>query len=78
MEAQDRMISAVSQYLREAEEIVPVQRQLECNMSQGNSDSPEILPELREIKGYLKELESKNNEIDRVMKQIEEMVSYLF
>ena len=46
------------------------------NMSQEKSDPSEILVE--EIKGYLKELEIKNNEIDRVMNQIEEMVSYFF
>lgn len=48
------------------------------NMSQQKSAPSEILPIIGEIKGYLKELESKNNEIDRVMNQIEEMVSYLF
>ena len=48
------------------------------NMSQQKSAPSEILPIVGEIKGYLKELESKNNEIDRVMNQIEEMVSYLF
>ena len=48
------------------------------DMSQGRSDLSEILPKFGEIKGYLEELESKNNEIDRVRKQIEEMVSYLF
>ena len=48
------------------------------NMSQQKSAPSEILPILGEIKGYLKELESKNNEIDRVMNQIEELVSYLF
>ncbi|XP_044173903.1 uncharacterized protein LOC114967645 isoform X2 [Acropora millepora] len=45
------------------------------SMSSGKSDIPQILqPKIREIKGYLKELESKNNEIDRVMNQIEEMI----
>ena len=48
------------------------------NISQEKSAPSEILPIVGEIKGYLKELESKNNENDRVMKQIEEMVSYLF
>ncbi|XP_067033087.1 uncharacterized protein [Acropora muricata] len=74
MEAQDSMISALNEYLRETLEIVPIQRQQECNTSQRNSDLSEILPILGEIKGYLKELESKNNEIDRVMNQIEEML----
>ncbi|XP_015773413.1 PREDICTED: uncharacterized protein LOC107351632 [Acropora digitifera] len=44
------------------------------NMSQEKSAPSEILPIVGEIKGYLKELESKNNEIDRVMNQIEEML----
>ena len=48
------------------------------NMSQEKSAPSEILPVVGEIKDYLKDLESKNNEIDRVMNQIEEMVSYLF
>ena len=49
------------------------------NMSPGKSDIPQILqPKIREIKEYLKNLEDINNEIDRVMNQIEEMVSYLF
>ena len=48
------------------------------NMSQEKSAPSEILAIVEEIKGYLKDLESKNNEIDRVMKQIEEIVSYLF
>ena len=48
------------------------------NMSQEKSDPSEILPIVGEIKDYLKDLDSKNNEIDRVMNQIEEMVSYLF
>ena len=48
------------------------------NISQEKSDPSEILPMVGEIKGYLKELESKNNEIDRVMNQIEKMVSYFF
>ena len=48
------------------------------NMSQQKSAPSEILPMVEEIKDYLKDLESKNNEIDCVMNQIEEMVSYLF
>ena len=48
------------------------------NMSQGKSDLSKILPQFGEVKGYLEELESKNKEIDPVMNQIEEMVSYLF
>ena len=49
------------------------------SMSSGKSDIPQILqPKIREIKVYLKKLEDINNEIDRVMNQIEEMVSYLF
>ena len=47
-------------------------------MSQVKSDLSELLPKFAEIRGYLEGLESKNNEIDRVMKQITEMVSYLF
>ncbi|XP_015773414.1 PREDICTED: uncharacterized protein LOC107351633 isoform X1 [Acropora digitifera] len=43
------------------------------NMSEGKSDLSEILPKIGEIGGYLQELESKKNEIDRVRKQIEEM-----
>ena len=48
------------------------------NMSKGKSDLSEILPKFGEIKGYLEEFESKNKELDRVMNQINEMVSYLF
>ena len=48
------------------------------NMSQEKSAPSEILPIVGEIKGYLKELERKNNEIDRLMNQIEKMVSYFF
>ena len=48
------------------------------NMSQGRSDLSEVLPQFGEVKGNLEELKSKNNEIDPVMNQIEEMVSYLF
>lgn len=44
------------------------------NMSQGKSDLPETLPKFGEIKGYVEELESKKNEINRVMNQIEEML----
>ena len=47
-------------------------------MSQVKSGLSKLLPKFGEIKGYLEGLESKNNEIDRVMKQITEMVSYLF
>lgn len=49
------------------------------NMSRGKSDIPQILqPKMQLIKDYLKELDDINNEIDRLMKKIEEMVSYLF
>ena len=48
------------------------------NISQEKSAHSEILPVVGEIKDCLKDLKSKNNEIDRVMNQIEEMVSYLF
>ena len=80
MEEHDRMINAASQCLRKAEEIVPPlqQLQLDSKMNQGKSDLSEKLAILREINDYLEKLESKNNEIERVMNQIEEMVSYLF
>ena len=49
------------------------------NMSRGKSDIPQILqPKIQLIKDYLKELDDIKNEIDRLMKKIEEMVSYLF
>ena len=48
------------------------------NISQEKSDPSEILPIVGEIKGYLKKLKSKNDEIDCVMNQIEKMVSYFF
>lgn len=44
------------------------------NKSQEKSDTSEKLPIVGEIKDYLKDLESKNNEIDRVMNQIKEML----
>lgn len=42
-------------------------------MSQGKSDFPAILqPKLRQLKGYLENLEDKNKEIDGGIKEIEE------
>lgn len=49
------------------------------NMHQGESDFPEILqPKHEEIKGYLRKLEGKIGEIDVVINEIEEKVSYFF
>ena len=49
------------------------------NMSPGKPDIPQILqPKILGIKDYLKKLDDINNEIDRLMNKIEEMVSYLF
>ena len=78
METLDKPIEEMRQCLEKAQNLAPVKQQLDSNMSQGKSDPSEILPMLGEMKGYLEELESINNKIDRVMKQIEEMVSYLF
>ena len=79
MEGHDRMINAATHCLREADGLVPpVQQQLDSKMSQEKSDISKKLAMLGEINDYLEKLESKNNEIDRVMNQIEEMVSYLF
>ncbi|XP_015778843.1 PREDICTED: uncharacterized protein LOC107356734 [Acropora digitifera] len=75
MEGHDRMINAATQCLREAEGLVPpVQQQLDSKMSQGKSNFSEKLAMLGEINDYLEKLEGKNNEIDRVMNQIEEML----
>ena len=49
------------------------------NMSRGKSHLPEILQrKVEEIKGYLEKLQDKSNEIDPVINEIEEKVSYLF
>ena len=78
MEALEKLIKKMWQCLEEAQNLALVKQQLDSNMSQGKSDPSEILPMLGEIKGYLEELESNNNDIDRVINQIKEMVSYLF
>ena len=49
------------------------------NMSRGKSRLPEILQQkVEEIKGYLEKLQDESNEIDPVINEIEEKVSYLF
>ena len=50
------------------------------NVSQGKSDIPRITQPGRkaeEVKGYLQKLKEKMKEIDRVINEIERMVSYL-
>lgn len=49
------------------------------DMSQGKSHLPEILkPKNEEIKGYLRKLEGKNDELSLVINEIEEEVGYYF
>ena len=48
-------------------------------MSQGKSDLPAILkPKLRQLKGYLENLQDKNKEIDGGIQEIEEKVRFCF
>ena len=48
------------------------------NVIQGKSNFPEILqPKIEEMEAYLKMLAGKNEEIDRVIDEIEKKVSYL-